>query len=439
MTPDRRRGRAERAEHAAGDRAVDVADPARERRELLGGEPAELARLGLGLASSLQSLPRRCDDRAGRDEPPVRLGDPTSLKTRLRPRLRDGGVAPSGPGRGRPTCSSRSGRRSSRRATPAPRRRPTHAAIPAVSIRVAIAPPWTTSSTSRARAGTGARASPRRSRSTRARIPRWPTSGELRDELLDDLAPLHAPLDCAQMLMPASTACLSISASSSSVNARLSSAATLVSSCSTLDAPISARRDARVAQDPRDRHLRERLPAALRDLVERLDARHVLLVDEVVLEEVVLGRARVLGDAAEVAVGEHALAERREGDDADALLAARVQHLGLDPAVQQRVRRLVDEDRRAERAGDLDRLLRALGGVGADAGVERLARSGPRCRARRSSPPAACRGRSGASRRCRRTPGPCGPGSGRGSRAGTCASPTRRTGRATCRSRPWSR
>ena len=28
---------------------------------------------------------------------------------------------------------------------------------------------------------------------------------------------------------------------------------------------------------------------------------------------------------------------------------------------------------------------------------------------------------------------------GRGSRAGTCASPTRRTGRATCRSRPWSR
>src|SRR4051794_15348185 len=50
----------------------------------------------------------------------------------------------------------------------------------------------------------------------------------------------QASLDCCQMLMPASTACLSISVSSSSENWRLSSAATLVSSCATEEAPMSA-------------------------------------------------------------------------------------------------------------------------------------------------------------------------------------------------------
>src|SRR4051812_3488385 len=100
--------------------------------------------------------------------------------------------------------------------------------------------------------------------------------------------------------------------------------------------------DARVAEHPGDRHLRQLLAAPLRDLVERAHALHVLLVDEVLLEEVVLGRARVLGDAAEVAVGEHSLAERRERDDAHAVLVAGLQDLGLDPAVEQRVRRLVD-------------------------------------------------------------------------------------------------
>ena len=92
-----------------------------------------------------------------------------------------------------------------------------------------------------------------------------------------------------------------------------------------------------------------------------------------------------------------------------------------------------------ELAQDRRRLARLLRRVRRDAGVQRLALAHGACRARPSSPRAACRGRSGASRRCRRSRGPSARGSGRGSRAGTCASPTRRTGRATCRSRPSSR
>ena len=72
-------------------------------------------------------------------------------------------------------------------------------------------------------------------------------------------------------------------------------------------------------------------------------------------------------------VGEHALAERREDDAADALLPQHVEQVLLDPAVQERVGGLVDQQRRAEALEDLDGLGRARAGVGGDAGVQRLA------------------------------------------------------------------
>ena len=50
----------------------------------------------------------------------------------------------------------------------------------------------------------------------------------------------------------------------------------------------------------------------------------------------------------EVLVGQHPLRERREGDAPHAELLERVEQPLLDPAVQHRVRRLVDQQRRAE-------------------------------------------------------------------------------------------
>ena len=58
---------------------------------------------------------------------------------------------------------------------------------------------------------------------------------------------------------------------------------------------------------------------------------------------------------------------------ADALLAEHVEQVLLDPAVEQRVRRLVDQQRRAQLAQDPRRLFGARTRVGRDAGVQRLA------------------------------------------------------------------
>lgn len=71
-----------------------------------------------------------------------------------------------------------------------------------------------------------------------------------------------------------------------------------------------------------------------------------------------------------VLVGEEALRERGERDRAHPLLAERPGEAVLDPPVEDRVRRLVDDQRRAERAGDRLRLDSALGAVRGDADVE---------------------------------------------------------------------
>ena len=249
----------------------------------------------------------------------------------------------------------------------------------------------------------------------------------------------YSRLDADQMLIALSVACRSISASSSSVNPRRSTAATLSSSWRTLDAPISAE----VTRSSRSTHASAICasvcprPAAMSFSARILAERRVR--EELRRERARPARPRALRNAVEVLVGEHPLRKGRERDAADAELADGIEDVGLDPAVEHRVRGLVDEERRARGpAGSPPPR------ASSPPSTRRCPRTAP-CphvrpsRARPSSPRAACPGRSGASRRCRRSRAPCGRGSGRGSPAGTCAIPTRRTDRATCRSPPSSR
>ena len=116
--------------------------------------------------------------------------------------------------------------------------------------------------------------------------------------------------------------------------------------------PDHGRGDPRVAQRPLEGELRELLPAPLGDLVQRPDAVEHLLVEPG--DGGALARGpRVLGDALEVAVGQQPLRQRGEDDAAHALPLELVEEVGLDPAVQHRVRRLVDQQRRPEVAGDV--------------------------------------------------------------------------------------
>ena len=242
--------------------------------------------------------------------------------------------------------------------------------------------------------------------------------------------------------MPASTACSSIRVSSSSSKPSRSTASRLSSSWATLLAPDQHRRHPVVAQQPGQRHLGQRLAAGGGHLVQRADVGEALLGEQPGVQRLALGGPRLRGDAVQVAVGQHPLGQRRERDAADALVLEDVEQRRLavlDPAVEHRVRRLVDQQRRAQLAQDRGRLAGPLRGVRRDAGVRSPGRSGRRCPGHPSSPRAACPGRTGGSRRCRRGPGPSGPATGPGCRAGTCATRRRRTARATCRSPPWSR
>ena len=68
-------------------------------------------------------------------------------------------------------------------------------------------------------------------------------------------------------------------------------------------------------------------------------------------------------------------ASAREADAADALVLEHVEQLVLHPAVEHRVGRLVDEQRRAQLAQDARRLAGALRAVRGDADVARLPRA----------------------------------------------------------------
>ena len=83
--------------------------------------------------------------------------------------------------------------------------------------------------------------------------------------------------------------------------------------------------------------------------------------------------AAVGGDAVLIFARQPAAGERREGDQADALLAGDVGQSVLDPSVEHVVARLMDEHRRAELPERIDGNARLLGAVIGDADVERLA------------------------------------------------------------------
>ena len=115
----------------------------------------------------------------------------------------------------------------------------------------------------------------------------------------------------AHRLMPASTASWSIAASSSSVSGgpveRVEVGVELLHRGGADDRGG----DPRVAQRPLQRQLGELLAARRGDLVEPADVPQGGLVEVALADRaVVAGRARVRGDAVEVAVGEQPLGER---------------------------------------------------------------------------------------------------------------------------------
>ena len=239
----------------------------------------------------------------------------------------------------------------------------------------------------------------------------------------------HASLDSAHRLMPGvDGVAVDLGQLVRRRSRAASSAATFCSSCSTLEAPISAEvtRGSRsvhaIAICASDWPRRRAISASA-----RTRARFSSVRKSRVRKRPSRG-ARVLGHAVEVLLGQHPLAERREDDRADPLVAEHVEQLGLDPAVQQRVGGLVDQHRRAELAHDRGGLARALGRVGRDARVERLALAhraverAERLAQRRVGVEAVrVEDVDVVQAHARR-------GSGRARPAGTCASPTRRTG-----------
>ena len=245
----------------------------------------------------------------------------------------------------------------------------------------------------------------------------------------------------AHRLTPASTASSSMALSSSSVSGGPARASRLVSSCSTDEAPMTAE----VTRGSRSAHCSASWasfwprPSAIS--LSRRTCRRVASSRCALADGAVLARGpRVLRDAVQVAVGEQPLGQRGEHDAAHALLLELVEQALLDPAVEHGVRRLVDQQRRAQLAGDRGRLLGPVRGVRRDAGVERTTGADRRVERHHRLLDRASRGRSGGCRRCRRSPAPSGPATGRARRGRTSA--TRRPGRrdpATCRSRPWSR
>ncbi len=156
------------------------------------------------------------------------------------------------------------------------------------------------------------------------------------------------------------------------MNPRWSIAATESSSWATLDAPMSAD----VTRGSRSAHARaiwaSVCPRRRGDLVQRADPCEHVVGEELGRER---GRAtgpRALGNPVQVLVREHSLGERREDDAADAQLAECVEQVGLDPAIEHRVRGLVDQERRAQLAEDRGSLSRLLGRVRGNPDVEGL-------------------------------------------------------------------
>ena len=102
----------------------------------------------------------------------------------------------------------------------------------------------------------------------------------------------------------------------------------------------------------------------------------VASLEERLAQGFALRRPAVLRNPLQVFRRQHALGQRRKHDRADAQSLQRVeQAVVLDPAVEHRIARLMDDERRAERTQDRGGFTRALRIVGRDADIERLARA----------------------------------------------------------------
>ena len=194
----------------------------------------------------------------------------------------------------------------------------------------------------------------------RVRQSAWPT-------------PVQAVLDSSQRLMSASTACRSISVSSSAEKWRLLSAARLCSSWSTLLAPTSAdvtrssRSTQAIASCARDWPRLVAMSCSARTRARFSSLRYSGR------SEPLRAPRGALGYAVEVAVRQEPLGKRREHDGADPRLVQDVEQARLDPAVEHRVRRLMDQQRGAQLPQDVHRLPGPFGRVRRDAHVEGLA------------------------------------------------------------------
>ena len=241
------------------------------------------------------------------------------------------------------------------------------------------------------------------------------------------------------MLIPESTACRSISASSSAVNGAACAAARFSSSCATLLAPISTdvTRWSRSAQDsaswasdwPRRRAISSsaRTWASVCSFSWSVDSEDPSAGPRA-------GRDAVgyLPVSTPCASGENAMQPMPSP-------AEHVEQPCLDPAVEHRIGGLVDQKRRAQPPRVFQPPAESVRQNKRKYPRKALFPNGQRYSARPSSLRAGCPGRTGGCRKCPRNPGPSWPATDPGWPAGTCASRGRHKGRATCRSRPWSR
>ena len=112
--------------------------------------------------------------------------------------------------------------------------------------------------------------------------------------------------------------------------------------------PNEDRSHSGVTQCPGDCHLREGLASPLSDVVQASDTAKVFLVEHVSAERATRGGPGAWRDAIEVAVSEKPLRQNREGDAPDSFGLQDVEEAAFDPAIEHRVRRLVDEQRSAQ-------------------------------------------------------------------------------------------
>ena len=134
---------------------------------------------------------------------------------------------------------------------------------------------------------------------------------------LTQTRPSQTELDGLHRLIPESTACRSIRVSSSSSKSRLPIVARLSSSCSHRRRTDQHRGHPRVPQGPGQCQLRQGLAATGGDVVQRPDVGERLVGEQVGGQRTAPRRPGVGRDAVQVAVGQHALGQRRERDAAD--------------------------------------------------------------------------------------------------------------------------